>query len=152
MNKLIVALCASAFAFGSVSAMAGGNDMKPLSKMETDEAKAARAAAKAKWDAMTPEQQAAAKKAARAKKIQDATALDMVASENMQLDTAQAKKDAAASKTQPKPTKAQRQQDWTTMTRRPRITPCSRCHLKSNSVPDLRFTRGRAAAPAFLHR
>ena len=62
MNKLIVALCASAFAFGSVSAMAdsGGSDMKPLSKMETEEAKAARAAAKAKWDAMTPEKQAAA--------------------------------------------------------------------------------------------
>ena len=44
MNKLIIALCASAFAFGSVSALAG-NDMKPLSKMETQEAKTARAAA-----------------------------------------------------------------------------------------------------------
>ena len=114
MNKLIVALCASAFAFGSVSALAG-NDMKPLSKMETQEAKAAREAAKAKWDKMTPEQQAAAKKAARAKKLQDATALDMVANENMQLDTAQAKKDAAASKAQPAPTAAQRQQMGTTM-------------------------------------
>ena len=54
MNKLIVALCASAFAFGSVSAMAG-NDMKPLSKMETQDAKAAKAAAKAKWEKMTPD-------------------------------------------------------------------------------------------------
>ena len=60
MNKLIVALCASAFAFGSVSAMAG-NDMKPLSKMETQEAKSARAAAKAKWGKMTSEEKAAAK-------------------------------------------------------------------------------------------
>jgi hypothetical protein len=114
MNKLIVALCASAFAFGSVSALAG-NDMKPLSKMETQEAKAARDAAKAKWAAMTPEQQAAARKAARAKRIGDATALDMVASENMSYDTAQGKKDAAASKAQPVPTKAERQQQGTTM-------------------------------------
>ena len=44
MSKLMVVLCASAFAFGSVSALAG-NDMKPLSKMETQDAKAARAAA-----------------------------------------------------------------------------------------------------------
>ena len=50
MNKLLVALCASAFALGSVSALAG-NTMKPLSKMETQEAKAAKDAAKAKWDA-----------------------------------------------------------------------------------------------------
>jgi len=110
MNKLIVALCASAFAFGSASALAG-NDMKPLSKMETQEAKAARAAAQAKWAAMTPEQQAAAKKAARAKKLQDATALDMVANENMQYNAKQGSAEAAASKAQPKPTAAQRQQD-----------------------------------------
>src|SRR4249919_1015197 len=109
MNKLLVALCASAFAFGSVSALAG-NDMKPLSKMETEEAKAAKAAAKAKWDAMTPEQQAA-----RKKKLTDANALDMVANENMQYNAAQGKADAAASKAQPKPTTAQRQQDLKSM-------------------------------------
>jgi hypothetical protein len=114
MNKLIVALCASAFAFGSVSALAG-NDMKPLSKMETQDAKAARTAAQAKWAAMTPEQQAAARKAARSKRLADATALDMVATENMQFDAAQAKKDAAASKAQPVPTKAERQQMGTSM-------------------------------------
>jgi len=114
MNKLIVALCASAFALGSASALAG-NTMKPLSKMETQEAKAARDAAKAKWDAMTPDQQAAARKAARNKKLSDANALDMVANENMQLNTAQAKKDAAASKELPKPDKAQRQQDLKSM-------------------------------------
>jgi hypothetical protein len=114
MNKLIVALCASAFAFGSVSALAG-NSMKPLSKMETQDAKAARAAAQAKWDSMTPEQQAAARKAARSKKLADATALDMVANDNMQFDAAQAKKDAAASKAMPAPTAAQRQKDLTTL-------------------------------------
>jgi len=110
MSKLMVVLCASAFAFGSVSALAG-NDMKPLSKMETEQAKAAKAAAKAKWDAMTPEQQAAAKKAARNKKLSDANALDMIANENMQYDAAQGKADAAASKAQPKPTAQQRQAD-----------------------------------------
>jgi len=114
MNKLIVALCASAFAFGSVSAMAG-NSMKPLSKMESQEAKAARAAAQAKWAAMTPEEQAAARKAARNKKLADATALDMVATENMQYNAQQGKADAAASKAQPKPTAAERQQYGTTM-------------------------------------
>ena len=114
MIKLILALCASAFAFGSVSALAG-NDMKPLSKMETQDAKAARTAAQAKWAAMTPEQQAAARKAARSKRLADATALDMVATENMQFDAAQAKKDAAASKAQPVPTKAERQQMGTSM-------------------------------------
>jgi hypothetical protein len=110
MNKLIVALCASAFAFGSVSALAG-NDMKPLSKMETQDAKAARAAAQAKWAAMTPEQQAAARKAARNKKLSDATALDMVANDNMQYDAKQGAADAAKSKELPKPTTAQRAQD-----------------------------------------
>lgn len=114
MNKLIVALCASAFAFGSVSALAG-SDMKPMSKMETEQAKAARAAAQAKWAAMTPEQQAAAKKAAKNKRLADATALDMVANENMQYNTAQGKADATASKAQPKPTTAQRQSDLKTM-------------------------------------
>jgi hypothetical protein len=110
MNKLIVALCASAFAFGSASVLAG-NSMKPLSKMETQDAKAARAAAQEKWASMTPEQQAAARKAARSKKLSDATALDMVANDNMQYDAAQGKADAAASKMQAKPTAAQRQAD-----------------------------------------
>src|SRR5450631_3929417 len=107
MNKLIVALCASAFAFGSVSALAG-NDMKPLSKMETEQAKAARATAKAHWDSMTPEQQAAAKKAARNKKLSDASALDMIANDNMQYDAKQGAADAAKSKEIAKPTQQQR--------------------------------------------
>jgi len=123
MNKLLCALaaCAFAFAFASAPVLAQTKDqleslnMKPVSKMETEEAKAARAAAQAKWAAMTPEQQAAAKKAARTKKLQDATALDMVASENMQYDTKQAAKDTAASKALAKPTAAERQQMGTTM-------------------------------------
>jgi hypothetical protein len=115
MNKLIVALCASAFTFGSAAVLAqGDNDMKPLSKMETQDAKAARAAAKAKWASMTPEQQAAAKKAAQAKKQADLTAMDNQAC-NFCYDTKQAAADAAASKAMAPPTKAQRQQDATTM-------------------------------------
>jgi hypothetical protein len=116
MNKLIVALCASAFAFGSSYAMAqADSSLLPLSKMQTEDAKAARTAAKAKWDAMTPEQQAAARKAARQKKLSDATAMDMVATENMQYDAKQGAIDAKASKAQPVPTKAERQQQGTAM-------------------------------------
>ena len=118
MNKLIVALCASAFTFGSAAALAqGDNDMKPLSKMETQDAKAARAAAKAKWASMTPEEQAAAKKAARAKKQSELTALDNQAC-NFCYDAKQGAADAAASKAMPAPTKAERQQYGTPWTSR----------------------------------
>jgi|SRR5215470_1469929 len=114
MNKLLATLFASAFAF-SVSAMAQtaaqqDNTMQPLSKMETQDAKAAREAAKAKWDKMTPEQQAAAKKAARSKRLQDANAIDMIANENMQYNPP-TKAEQAASKEVPKPTKEQRKAD-----------------------------------------
>ena len=114
MNKLLATLFASAFAF-SVSAMAQtaaqqDNTMQPLSKMETQDAKAAREAAKAKWDKMTPEQQAAAKKAARSKRLQDANAIDMIANENMQYNPP-TKAEQAASKSVPKPTKAERAAD-----------------------------------------
>ena len=117
MNKLIVALCASAFAFGSACALAQGgtdNSMMPLSKMETQDAKAARAAAKAKWDKMTPEEKAAAKKAAAAHNAAAWTAVDETAS-GITYDTKKAKAEAAASKTQPKPTAAERQQYGTTL-------------------------------------
>jgi hypothetical protein len=83
INRLLVALCAGAFTSGSAPVFAQGlssdNDMKPLSKMETQDAKAAAASAKAEWARMTPEQQAAAKKAARAKKQEELTALDNIA-------------------------------------------------------------------------
>jgi hypothetical protein len=125
MNKLLVTLLASAFALGSASALAqtggktfavtGDNDMKPLSKMETQEAKAARAAAKAKWDKLTPDEQAAARKTARAKKQSELTALEAVAQESDKYNAAQGAKDAAASKAQPAPTKQERQQYGTTM-------------------------------------
>ena len=71
MNNVLVAFCASAFVLSSASApaqgMSGDNDLNPPSKIETQDAKTAEAAAKARWASMTPEQQAAARKAAREK-------------------------------------------------------------------------------------
>jgi len=113
MNKLIVALCATALAFGSASALAG-NDMKPLSKMETQEAKAARDAAKAKWAKMTPEEKAATKKAAAAKNRQSWTATEEISS-GIVYDAKKGAQEAAASKAQPAPTKQEKQQMGTTM-------------------------------------
>jgi len=120
MNKLLATLFASAFAF-SLSALAqipqGDNSTIPLSKMDTQAAKQARADAKAKWDKMTPQEQAAAKKAARAKKQSDLTALDAVASENMKYDAKQGSAQAAAEKSQAKPTKEERKADVTQQTK-----------------------------------
>ena len=133
MNKLLLALIASAFAFVSASALsqapapapakkepvptrpiASEGDLMPLSKMDTDQAKAARAAAKAKWDKMTPEEQAAYKKAAAKKKREELTALEAVASDTgPTFDAKKAKEEAAASKAQPLPTKQERQADVT---------------------------------------
>ena len=110
MNKLLVTLFATAFALISTAVFADDSSLMPLSKMDTEQAKAARADAKAKWDKMTPQEQAAAKKAARSKRLQDANALDMIANENMQYNPP-SKAEQAASKEVPKPTKAQRAQD-----------------------------------------
>ena len=115
MNRLLVAVIAGAFALISASAFAQtaaqqDNTMQPLSKMDTQDAKAARAAAQEKWAKMTPQEQAAAKKAARAKKLADANAIDMIANDNMQY-VPPTKAEAAASKEVPKPTKEQRQKD-----------------------------------------
>ena len=114
MKNLLIAICAGALAFGSAAALADDSDMKPLTKMQTDEAKAARAAAKEKWAKMTPEQQAAAKKAAAAKNRTAWTATDEISS-GISYDAKMGAQEAAASKTQPKPTAAERQQYGTTM-------------------------------------
>ena len=108
MNRLLVALIAGAFALISASAFADDSSVMPLSKMDTEQAKAARAAAQEKWAKMTPEQQAAAKKAAREKKLADASAIDMLANESMAYDTKQGAADTAASKAAPKSTKEER--------------------------------------------
>ena len=107
MNKLLIALFAGAFAF-SASALADDSSLMPLSKMDTEHAKQARADAKAKWDKMTPQEQDAARKAAQSKRLGDATAIDMIASENMQYNPP-SKEEQAASKAVPKATKEERQ-------------------------------------------
>jgi|SRR5215471_5873880 len=131
MNKLLVALIASAFAAVSTSALAqtspapaakpkpatqpipGEGDLMPLSKMDTDQAKAARAAAKAKWDAMTPEEKTAWKKNMQKKRQADLTALDeyVIRSEGATYNAKQGAELAKESKAQPTPDKAQRQKD-----------------------------------------
>jgi len=115
MNRLLVAVIAGAFALISASAFAQtaaqqDNTMQPLSKMDTEQAKAARQAAQEKWAKMTPEQQAAARKTARQKKLSDANAIDMIANDNMQYVPPTAA-EQAASKAVPKPTKEERKAD-----------------------------------------
>jgi hypothetical protein len=78
-KKLIAALFAGAFAFASVSALA--DDKTPPIPVDTAKLKAERDAAKSKFDAMTPEQKAATRKAMRDKKVSELTALEMVAQE-----------------------------------------------------------------------
>ena len=127
MNKLLAAFVAGSFAFVSASAFAqapaakpkpatqpipSDSSLVPLTKMDTEQAKAARAEAKAKWDAMTPEEKAALKKKIANKRVQDLTAMEAyAANEGPVFDAAQAKKVAAESKALPKPTAAERQQD-----------------------------------------
>ena len=61
------------------SGVADASDSKPLSKMETQEAKAACDAAKAKWDKMTPEEQAVQTTARSTKTQEELTAFDEIA-------------------------------------------------------------------------
>ena len=103
MNRLLVALCASAFAFGSASALAGDIHKAAL-QMDTQEAKAARDAAKVKWAKMTPEEQAAVKKAAAAKNHESWNALEE-SSSGIDYNAKKGAAAAAASKAGPAPAK-----------------------------------------------
>ena len=120
MNRLLAGLIVSSFAFASASAIAQSPPTQPIqttgvgfvSKMSTEEAKAARAEAKAKWETLTPEQKAAYKSAASKKKREELTAMEEVASETGPVyDTKKAAEEAKASKAQPLPTKQERQAD-----------------------------------------
>jgi hypothetical protein len=87
MDKLLVALCV--FVFGSALTLAQSPATQPLpsditliplSKLDADRAYAARAAAKAKWDKMTPEEQAAVRRRGMAKKSrEELTAMESLA-------------------------------------------------------------------------
>ena len=105
MNKLLVALVTSAFAFGSVAAMANdqapaqpGDKTKrpqgaarvveyiervPVSTLDIDQAKAARALAKERWAKMSPAQQMVTQEAAARKEQDRLTALDEVANQSI---------------------------------------------------------------------
>jgi predicted Fe-S protein YdhL (DUF1289 family) len=78
-KKLFAALFAGAFAFASVSAIA--DDKSPPTPVDQAKLKAERDTAKAKWASMTPEQQAATRKAMQAKRVSDLTQLELVAQE-----------------------------------------------------------------------
>jgi hypothetical protein len=103
MNKLLVALVASAF--GSVAAMADDKTLAhpddkakrpqraaraveyiervPLSTLDIDQAKAARALAKERWAKMSPTQQMVTQEAAARKEQDRLTALDEVANQSI---------------------------------------------------------------------
>jgi hypothetical protein len=114
MKQLFIAISAVVMAIGTSVALAentnlandyADNDMKPLSAAQTAQMKAEREAAKAKWAAMTPAQQAAAKKAAQSKKLADMDAIDrlganddFVALTKAQTGEAKAQHDAAKAK------------------------------------------------------
>jgi hypothetical protein len=85
MNKLRVALFVSMFAFMAASALADDIDMKPMSGMSTEEAIAARKAARDHWSRMTPQERWQTVKAARGKKRDELTALDQYAKQQMAL-------------------------------------------------------------------
>ena len=82
-KRLLLALCA--FACGSACVLAQSPATEPissdialipLSSLDTEQIKAARAAAAAKWDAMTPKERLAAKAALNAKPESTFTAFD----------------------------------------------------------------------------
>ncbi len=100
-KKLIAALFAGVFAFASVSAFA--DDKTPPQPVDYAKLKAERDAAKAKWAAMTPEQQAATRKAMQAKRVSELSALELVAQDDSMTRTtgaesAQLKSERAAAK------------------------------------------------------
>jgi len=122
MDKLLAGVIAGAFAFasGSVLAQATANPKPetqplrglsvPLKQMDVEHAKAAHAAAEEAWAKMTPQEQAALKKKARAKRVADLNAMEEYAVEQGAVyDTEAAKKAAEQSAAMPKPSSAERQ-------------------------------------------
>lgn len=108
MNKLLVALLVGAFAFAAVPAMAQEKTQSfVLTPAEQARLKADRAAAKAKWAAMTPEEKAAMRKSANAKRREELTAVEELSmgSGTEYFNAKEGAAAAAASKAGPKPDK-----------------------------------------------
>ena len=85
MNKLHLVLVATMLAFVSASAFAQDIDMKPMAGLSTQEAIAARKAARDHWDRMTRQERLDAVRAARGKNREELTALDQYAKQQMAL-------------------------------------------------------------------
>ena len=83
MNRLHISLLVGTFALMSASALAQSIDMKPMSVMSTEEAIAARKAARDHWSRMTPQERFQTAKAARGKNREELTALDQYAKQQM---------------------------------------------------------------------
>ena len=122
MNRLLAGAIAGAFAFASASVLAQataspkpetqplrGLAIQPLSKMDVEQAKAAHVAAEEAWAKMTPQEQAAWKKKARAKRVADLNAMEEYAVEQGAVYDTEAAKKAAAQKAMAKPSSAERQ-------------------------------------------
>jgi hypothetical protein len=101
MDRLFVGLLGSAFAFGSVAAMA--DDKTPAQPVDPAKLKAEKDAAKAAAAKMTPQEKAAARKAKRAKKQQEASAIAKEADTGNKMGQQQKDEaDTGAAKAQPK--------------------------------------------------
>ncbi|MEO8740266.1 MAG: hypothetical protein ABI537_11265 [Casimicrobiaceae bacterium] len=116
MNKLIVALVGSAFAFGSAAVFADGSSgpsVPRLTQSETQMYRQQRAEARAALEQMTPEQRAAMRKAAAGKKQMELSTLEMMAQEGYDSAGAriEAKAAVAQSKAMAAPTKQERAAD-----------------------------------------
>jgi hypothetical protein len=122
MNKLLAILLASTFTFASASVLAQATASPkpetqplrglsvPLKQMDVEQAKAAHAAAEEAWAKMTPQEQAAWKKKARAKRVADLNGMEEYAVEQGAVyDTEAAKKAAEQAAAMPKPSAAERQ-------------------------------------------
>jgi hypothetical protein len=108
MKKLLTALVVGAFAFGCLPAMAQDKTQSfVLTPAEQARLKAERSAAKAKFDAMTPEEKAAMRKAASAKKRSELTTVEELSmgSGTEYFTAKEGAKAAADSKAGPKPMK-----------------------------------------------
>ena len=108
MYKLLAALIIGAFAFGALPAMADDKTRSfVLTPAEQARLKADRATAKAKFTAMTPEEKAAMRKSAAAKKREDLTDVEELSmgSGTEYFTAERGAAAAAASKAGPKPRK-----------------------------------------------
>jgi len=114
MNKLIAALVAGAFAFASTAALSQDKTAEPAVKAPTKAEKAAAKEAKAQKKAAAEQKSVAETKAEKKAKDQ-ARLKEGAVTENQGDQSARIKADTAKNSGPAKPTKAERQQDLTTM-------------------------------------